>query len=425
MRLGGFCGSPLFAPSCTHDLPIVSRVVGVCKHDRQVYWDLHVPGVENYLSNGMVNHNSGKSHFFDVVCVREIQKSLAQSVKKLIEAKIEALGVGSLFQVQESVIKAPHGGTIIFQGMQNHTADSIKSLEGFDIAWCEESQSLSQRSLDLLRPTIRKPGSELWFSWNPGKETDPIDVFLRGPQLPPGAVVVEVNHHDNPWFPDVLRVEMEYDKSRDPDKYSHVWLGQYERRSEARVFRNWRVEAFDTPTGAVHRLGADWGFASDPTALVRCHIAGRTLFVDHEAVMVGCEIDMTPELFDRVPESRKWFITADSSRPETISYMRKHGYPRINAAIKGARSVEEGVEFLKSFDIVVHPRCERTIDELTLYSYKTDPLTGKVLPVLGDKNNHVIDALRYACEGVRKADEGKRRPGVARNFAPADSGAGY
>jgi phage terminase large subunit len=119
--------------------------------------------------------------------------------------------------------------------------------------------------------------------------------------------------------------------------------------------------------------------------------------------MIGCEIDQLPDLFDRVPDSRKWFITADSARPETISYMRNHGYPKINHAIKGAKSVEEGVEFLKSFDIVVHPRCRHVIDELTLYSYETDKLTGQILPKLADKDNHMIDALRYACEGARKA----------------------
>lgn len=380
---------------------------------------------------------SGKSHFFaemlieqcllektDAVCVREIQKSLSQSVKKLLESKIEALGVGGQFEVQESQIKCPHGGVIIFQGMQNHTADSIKSLEGYDIAWVEEAQSLSQRSLDLLRPTIRKDGSELWFSWNPNEESDPVDVLLRGDNPPPDAVVIEVNYHDNPWFPDVLRAEMEYDRKRDPDKYRHVWMGEYQSSSEARVFKNWMVEEFMAPRGATFRLGADWGFAVDPSVLIRCHIEGRTLWVDHEAYMVGCEIDMLPELFDRVPDSRKWFITADSARPETISYMRKHGYPKINAAIKGAKSIEDGIEFLKSFDIIVHPRCVNTIDELTHYSYKVDDLTGKVLPVLEDRKNHVIDALRYACEGARKAMQGNQPRKHGASYGAKDPGIG-
>ena len=338
------------------------------------------------------------------VCVREVQKSLNQSVKRLLETKIQSMNAGAYFDVQESCIKSVTGdGIILFQGMQNHTADSIKSLEGMDCAWVEEAQSMSQRSLDLLRPTIRKPGSELWFTWNPGESTDPVDVLLRGENPPPNAVVIPVNFVDNPWFPDVLREEMEYDKRRDPDKYAHVWLGEYVRNSEARVFKNWSIEEFEAPSGAVFRLGADWGFSVDPTTLIRCHIDGRRLYIDHEAYMVGCEITDTPALFMTVPEAEKWPITADSARPETISHMRKNGFPKIMPAVKGPKSLEEGVEWLKSFDIIVHPRCIHTIDELTLYSYKTDPLTGKVLPVLEDKKNHVIDALRYACEGARRA----------------------
>lgn len=370
---------------------------------------------------------SGKSHFFaemlierccmvrtDAVCVREVQKSLAQSVKKLLELKIEALGVGPLFDIKQDYIGTPHGGRIIFQGMQNHTADTIKSLEGYDIAWVEEAQTLSQRSLDLLRPTIRKEGSELWFSWNPNDEKDPVDALLRGEGAPPGAIVVQANYRDNPWLPDVLLAEVAYDQKRDPDKFAHVWLGGYQRNSEARVFRNWRVEEIEAPPGAVLRMGADWGFSVDPSVLVRCWLDGRTLNIDHEAYMVGCEIDMLPDLFDRVPESRKWFITADSARPETISYMRKHGFPKINAAIKGPKSLEEGVEFLKSFDIVVNPRCTHLIDELTMYCYETDDLTGQVLPKLKDKDNHVIDALRYAAEGVRRATkQSAHRPAAA------------
>ena len=362
---------------------------------------------------------SGKSHMFaemmleehiinqsqSSVCVREIQKSLNQSVKRLLEMKIQEMNAGAYFEVQDAVIKSKKAdGRIIFQGMQNHTADSIKSLEGYDRAWVEEAQSLSQTSLDLLRPTIRKPGSELWFTWNPRQASDPVDLLLRGPTPPKDATVIRVNYADNPWFPTVLKDEMEYDRRRDPDKYQHVWRGEYLQNSQSRVFRNWRIEDFDAPPDAIHRLGADWGFAVDPTTLVRCHIIGRTLYIDHEAYMVGCEIVNTPELFMQVPEAEKWPIVADSARPETISHMRRNGFPKIMTAVKGPRSVEEGIEFLKNYTIVVHPRCTHTIDELTLYSYKTDPLTGKILPVLEDKKNHVIDALRYACEAVRRAN---------------------
>lgn len=381
---------------------------------------------------------SGKSWFFGELliercvmepetrfaCIREVQKSLHQSVKRLLEDTIVRLGVGHKFRVRETHIESGREGRVIFQGMQNHTAESIKSLEGYHGAWVEEAQSLSQRSLDLLRPTIRTPGSEIWFSWNPNKKTDPVDRLLRGPAPPADAIVVRANYRDNPWLPDELRREALEDRRRDPDKYAHVWLGGYQVRSEARVFRNWRVEPFETPADAVFYLGADWGFAQDPTVLVRCFIVGRDLYIDREVAQVGCEIADTPALWDRLVcgctsatwcghealhgWARAWPVTADSSRPETISHMRAHGYPRIRPSVKGPGSIEEGVKFLQGYSIIVHPRCPVTIDELSLYSYKTDRLTGDVLPVLEDQKNHVIDALRYALEAARRA-----RPAVA------------
>ncbi|MEN3973106.1 PBSX family phage terminase large subunit [Sphingomicrobium sp. XHP0235] len=359
---------------------------------------------------------SGKSHHFATMlvaralgqagfraaCVREVQKSLKHSVKLLVEDKIRTLGVSSLFNIKEAEIGTPGGGVIIFQGMQNHTADSIKSLEGFDVAWVEEAQSLSQRSLDLLRPTFRKAGSELWFSWNPKAPDDPVDTLLRGESPPANATVVEANWQDNPWLPEELKEEQEGDKARDPDKWHHVWGGGYSLNSEARVFRNWKIEAFDTPKDVIHRFGADWGFAVDPTVLVRCFIDGRKLYVDAEAWKVGCEIDHTPALFETIEGSRKSIIRADSARPETVSYMKRQGF-RIKPAIKGQGSIEDGVEFLRSFDIIVHPRCEKVIKELTLYAFKVDEHTGDILPALEDKNNHTIDALRYALEELRRS----------------------
>lgn len=359
---------------------------------------------------------SGKSHNFAenliddavrfpglrAVCIREVQKDLKHSAKQLISDKIYDLGLGQYFDIKDKWIVTPGDGIIIFEGMQNHTADSIKSLEGFDRAWIEEAQTLSQKSLDLLRPTIRKEGSELWFSWNPRNPTDPVDLLLRGESPPPNSIVIQVNYTDNPKFPDVLKEEMEYDRGRDLDKYSHIWLGAYQKNSEARIFHNWTVEEFDIPKDAIIRQGADWGFSIDPTVLVQCFIEGRKLYIPYEAYRVNCEIVDTPSLFLTVPDSEKWPIIADSARPETISHLQKNGYPKIMPAVKGARSLEEGIEFLKSFDIIVHPRCQHVIDEFSTYSYKVDPLTDQVLPVIQDKNNHTIDSIRYACEGARR-----------------------
>lgn len=162
------------------------------------------------------------------VCVREVQKTLKDSAKRLIEDKIQALGVSDRFDVLNTEIKTPGGGLIAFIGMQDHTAESVKSLEGFGRAWVEEAQTLSARSLELLRPTIRAPGSELWFSWNPRSATDPVDQLLRGITPPPDAIVRKVNWNDNPFFPAELEQEREFDRRSKPDRYSHIWDGDYE-----------------------------------------------------------------------------------------------------------------------------------------------------------------------------------------------------
>ena len=246
------------------------------------------------------------------------------------------------------------------------------------------------------------------WTYNPDLETDPIDVMaMKNP--PPNSIVRTVNYDDNPWFPDVLRTEMEFDRERDYDKYLHIWRGDYRRNSEARVFKNWRVEDFDSPTNVEYRLGADFGFSVDPSCAVRCWIDGTQLFVDYEAWGLHIEVVDLPTLFMMIPDAEKYWLTADSSRPETISHLRRNGFPRIAPALKGARSVEEGVQFLKGYDMVVHPRCQHLIDELTHYSYKVDSLTGQVMGVLEDKDNHLIDSLRYAVEGARRALGGKKK----------------
>lgn len=345
------------------------------------------------------------------VCIREFQTSLEQSVKRLLEDKINKYKLGSEFRVTHTHIETPEDGIIIFQGMQKHTSESIKSLEGYDVGWVEEAQSLSQRSLDLLRPTIREEDSEIWFSWNPRYPTDPVDDFLRGnaprkPEqppwsLPPGAVVVKSNYRDNPFFPSVLRTEMEWDRKHDPEKYAHIWLGEYERNSEARVFKNFVIEDFETPEGVMFYYGADWGYSVDPSVLTRLWIDGKDLYIDQEAYKIGVEIDDLPAHFDQIEQARLWTIVADSARPETISYMKRHGFPRMEAAVKGPNSVKEGIIFLQGYRIHIHTRCRHTADEFTMYSYVRDKLTNAVTPILEDKKNHVIDSVRYAIEKIR------------------------
>lgn len=364
---------------------------------------------------------SGKSHFISecliedvldnhhrVVCAREFQNSIAESSKQLITDKINALGLAKGFEITEKEIRyAKTESLFVFKGLHGQSAESLKSMEGYDRFWNEEAQSTSQRSMDLIIPTFRKKGSQMWFSWNPYDPTDPVEVFFNEgiATHDPDFALVTVDYRSNPWFGDESQRNMERDRRRDPDKYAHIWKGKYRSMSQARVFSNWTIEAFETPKDARFYFGADWGFSIDPTVLIRCYIdeARKKLFVDQEAYKIGCKIGDTPALFDKVPESRKWPIRADSARPETIDYMKDHGFPKMESAEKGKNSVADGVEFLKDFDIVVHPRCVHTSDELSFYSYKVDPHTEEVLPVLADKKNHVIDALRYAVEAIRKS----------------------
>lgn len=361
----------------------------------------------------------GKSHFFaeaiveahlldpnsKTVCIREIQKSLRHSVKALIEAKIEKLGVLSHFDIQRDLILNRYGGgLIIFQGMQDHTADSIKSLEDFDRAWIEEAQTISARSLRLLRPTIRKAGSEIWASWNPENETDPIDQLLRA-DPPPDSIVVEVNLHDNPFASKETWDEYANDRERAKrrqeagDKnawadFEHVWHGKYAVLSAAQVLAGcYRIEAFEPQSDwDGPYFGVDWGFASDPTVMVKCWIDGRTLYVEQEAWGEHVETVDTPALFDRIDGARQHIIRADSARPEMISHLRNHGYPGMRAADKWPGSVEDGIGWLRGMEIVIHPGCKHAQEEARLWSYKTDRLTGDVLPKLEDRNNHVWDA---------------------------------
>lgn len=372
---------------------------------------------------------SGKSHAFAqalvirganrptrALCCREIQKSLKSSVKRLLSDKIKACGLSHLYTELETEIRGPNGTLFLFEGLRSNP-DSVKSMEGLDLAWVEEANTVSQRSLDLLIPTVRKPGSEIWFTWNPKSAKDPVDNLLRGKVKPPGSMIRRVNFDLNPFFPRVLRRDLDFDRQRDPDKYAHVWLGEYLRNSEARVFKNWREDEIEPPVDAVFYYGADWGFSIDPTVLIRCWIKGRTLYVDREVYEVGVEMDDLPSFFAGdapagewanplgyrgMPGAHRWPIRGDSASPQTISHLRRRGF-NIEPAVKGMGSIEEGVEFLRSYEIVVHPRCRHTIDELTLFSFKTDKLTDRVLPVLADKDNHVIDALRYSIEPLRIA----------------------
>lgn len=343
-----------------------------------------------------------------MLCAREIQNSIQDSVHRLLCDQIALLGVQRYFDIGQREIKAKMGGGFIFEGLR-HNITKIKSMEGLDAVWVEEAEKVSHPSWEVLIPTLRKPGSEIWVSFNPNEETDPTYVrFIKNP--PPGAKIVEINWRDNPWFPDDLRAEMQYLASIDPDAYQHVWEGKCKIRGDSQVLNGkWHIESFSPEKGwDGPYLGADWGFAKDPTTLVKCWIWNRCLWVEHEAYGIGVDIDRTAALFDSVPDARRYTIRADNARPETISYMQRHGYPQVLGVTKWPGSVEDGIAAMRSFDkIIIHPRCRKTADEARLYRYKVDRLTEDVLPVVEDMHNHCIDAIRYAIEPLIKKSQGQ------------------
>lgn len=330
-----------------------------------------------------------------VLCTRQLQTSIKDSVHKLLCDSIYALELEAFFDITRDTIRCHNGSEFIFKGLQNQT-NEIKSIEGIDICWVEEAQSVSEDSWAVLIPTIRKENSEIWVTFNPDREEDATyQRFVINP--PPDSIVELVNYYDNPWFPEVLRKEMEYDKQVDFAKYEHVWLGKTVINTDAQVYHDkFELKEFATPDNTTFYYGADWGFANDPTALIRCFIKEQCLYIDYESGGVGVEFEELPALFEKVPESRKWEIRADCARPETISYMSRQGF-RTVACPKWKGSVEDGIEYIRSFRrIYVHPRCKHTYEEFKFYSYKQDKNTGDILPVVLDKDNHYMDALRYA-----------------------------
>ena len=303
---------------------------------------------------------SGKSQFFaDLVLIyclkktgarilacREIQKSLKESAKRLLEGKIEQYGLGGLFEVQSSEIKTPGGGVIVFAGLQDHTAESIKSYEGFDVAWVEEAQTVSDRSLNLLRPTIRKPGSELWFGWNPRFDTDAVDKMLRGAELPTGAIVVEANHSDNPWYPEELETERQDCLRQQPDQYDHIWEGGYATVTEGAYYAHVLAQARnENRIGAVSEDNllpkrAYWDIGvSDATAVWIVQQKGDSLrFIDHyEAVGQDLAAHLA-WLRQHGHESAECVLPHDGAKRDAVTAIRFQDHIR-NAGFT-ARTVE-------------------------------------------------------------------------------------
>lgn len=342
-----------------------------------------------------------------ILATRELQVSIKESFHAEVKNAIESVPwLAAHYEVGESYVRGKNGTEFIFKGLR-HNISSIKSMAQIDLCVIEEAEDVPESSWRDLLPTVRAPKSEVWVIWNPRLDGSPVDKrFVKA--MPPDSCIVEMNHDDNPWFPEVLEAQRRYDHATmDQALYAHIWEGSYLTNSQAQVLAGKvRVMEFDPgPDWDGPYCGADWGFAQDPTTAVKCWVHGRRLYVEHEAYKVGLEIDQTAELLkDRIPDIERYTIRADSARPETISYLKRHGLPRVEGVKKWPGSVEDGIAHLRSYDeIIIHPRCKETIQETRLYSYKVDRLSKDILPEIVDAHNHTIDAIRYALAPLIKA----------------------
>ena len=353
-----------------------------------------------------------------ILCAREYMNSLEESSLEEIKTAIRSVDwLASYYDVGEKYIKSIDGRIrYVFSGLR-HNLDSIKSKARIVLCWVDEAESVSEIAWSKLLPTIREAGSEVYVTWNPESPDSATHRRFRAMEGPEYAFA-DMQYWDNPWFPEVLDVERKQDQRRlDPQRYAWIWEGAFLENSDKQVLAGkYRVEEFEPGAGwngPYH--GMDFGFAQDPTTAVRCWIHGDCLYVEQDCGKVGLELDETAEFVKRyMPDIAGHVVRADCARPESISYLKRHGLPAIEGASKWSGSVEDGIQHLRSYaEIIIHPRCEATLKEARLYSYKVDRLTGDVLPKVEDDNNHYIDAIRYALAPLIKGrgQGGMRRIG--------------
>lgn len=368
------------------------------------------------------------------VCIREVQKSLKDSAKRLLESKLVEyrLGEADGFKVFADRIETPGDGVVIFQGMQDHTAESIKSLEGFKRAWVEEAQTLSNRSLMLLRPTIRAPGSELWFTWNPRRKTDPVDVMLRGTELPTSAVVVEANWNDNPWFPAELEQERLDCLRMQPDQYDHIWEGGYISVAEGAYFAKALAEA--RSSGRIGRLAADpvlqyrayWDIGvRDATSIWIVQFSGQTIKVLDYYEAVGQPLGAHLEwLRLHGYGSALCVLPHDGAKADAVSavrfedHIRAAGFKVETIENQGKGAALKRVEAARRlfpriwFD---EEKCSGGLDALGWYHEKRDEHRNIGLGPEHDWSSHAADSFGLMCVAyeeprAKRSYETKKRP---------------
>lgn len=343
-----------------------------------------------------------------ILCTREYQNTIKESFHAELKNAIASCSwLSSQYDVGIDYLRHKTNGTeFLFKGLR-HNIDGIKSMAQIDLVIVEEAETIPPMSWQDLIPTIRAKGSELWVIYNPKRRDSWVAQTFDGDELPPRTMVVDISHDGNPWFSEELDEQRLHDRDvMDPALYAHVWEGAYYEQSDAQVFAGkYEQKEFEPQSDwDGPYIGVDWGFSQDETAATKSWVHDNVLYIEHELYRKRLELDDTAEaLIECIPDIAQHAVRADNARPESISYVKRKGIPRIVACMKGKGSVEDGIEFIKSFrKVVIHPRCKSALNEFNLYSYKVDRLSGDILPALIDKNNHAIDSLRYALEPIMR-----------------------
>lgn len=348
----------------------------------------------------------GYAECLRVLCVREFQNSIAQSFYAELKAAIEAHEwLAEHYEFQRDRIIGNNGTEFMFKGLHSNPT-AIKSLAKIDLTIIEEAEDIPEESwLQLEATVLRQPKAEIWALWNPRKKGSPVDFRFRT-HPPKDSVVREINYLDNPFFPSGLTKLCERQREiLDYATWAHVWLGAYLENSAAQIF-NGRFEQKEFTPGPKWNgpyQGGDWGYSQDPTAMVRSWVHDDCLWIEYEAGSTGIELDDVPRIAAQIPDFAKYDCQWDSAQPAMISHVKNKGLPRSKAAAKGKGSVEDGIQFIRSFKrVYIHPRCKETLNEFHNYSWKIDRLSGAILDTPVDAFNHYCDALRYAMEPVMK-----------------------
>ena len=338
------------------------------------------------------NHN--------LVCLREVQRSIKHSSKKLLADRIEFYGLSGYFEVLASEIRLLKGtGVIIFNGLQDHTVDSIKSLEGFNYAWVEEAQTISAYSLELLIPTIRANGSKLLFTYNPKNPEDPIELLREDKE---NKVVIHANYLDNKFTPEAIIEEAEEMKRKRPLKYNHIYLGHYG-QAEGLIFENVEVRVIreEEIRGLLCVQGLDYGYTNDESAFCINYIdmKNKKYFVFDGFYEKGLSNSAIAEKIKGMSAHRH-LTTCDSSEPKSTAYLSAKGL-RVRPARKGKDSINAGIDFLQDFDIVINSHLKGFIEEANNYTWAVDKKTNKPTNKPVDAFNHFWDSNRYSSEHLQ------------------------